>query len=157
MTISIYIKNRRLKGKGQRPRPTGKLTWVRAWLLVRVAVLLLLLLRVRGAFGRPGLRFPAGIYYKHRISEIGPGRQNHSKSLFFLGPEASGGHFVGGTPCRGRASRLPFPSTSYHACVALLVFYFFSRYLPHGTLLFSLSVGVPPSKKLMIQDDESIE
>ena len=111
-----------MKGKGQRPRSTRKLTWVRAWLLVRVAVLLLLLLlRVRGAFGRPGLGFPAGVYYKHRISEIGPGRQNHSKSLFFLGPEASGGHFVGGTPCRGRASRLPFPSTSYHACVALLV------------------------------------
>ena len=82
---------------------------------------LLLLLRVRGAFGRPGLGFPAGVYYKHKISEISPGRQNHSKSLFFLGPEASGGHFVGGTPCRGRASRLPFPSTSYHACVALSV------------------------------------
>ena len=47
-------------------------------------------------WGRPGLEFPAGVYYKHRISKIGPGRQNRSKSLFFWGPEASGGHFVGG-------------------------------------------------------------
>ena len=119
---------RRLKEKDPRPRPTGKLTWVRAWLLVRVAVLLLLLLllRVRGAFGRPGLGFPAGVYYKHRISEIGPGRQNHSKSLFFLGPEASGGHFVGGGPLAGDGPTAPFPSTSYHACVALLVWKFCS-------------------------------
>jgi len=37
--IYIYIyMYRRLKGKGQRPYPTGKLTWVRAWLLGMVAV-----------------------------------------------------------------------------------------------------------------------